>query len=326
MNKSLAIVIILITFFVSLLFLNNPLAEDIPDDPDRGESEPVIMERTPGENYIDQVRRLRGVELPIINARAAYSVYYDGEGNEKVLYSRNRNEKLPIASITKLMTALIIYENYDISSPVKVSDSVIFSDSQLADLRIFSNTTYKDLLHSLLLESNNSAAYLASIAPEDIDFYDFIEIMNQRANELGMSGTKFYNPSGLDNLGGVNLSTPRDLVKLTERLLEIPLFWEIMQKDYYNIYSSADLYYRVETTNRFLNNQYFNYNNPDWHDMIMGGKTGFTHQSLGCLIIVLEDEENDGYIINIILGAGDHHQRFEEMEKLIDWVFKAYEI
>ncbi len=295
------------------------------DSENKNPEEPIINEReAPGAELSQPiVNRLEGVSLPDIEAEAAYSVYLK-DGQEQILFSRDRNEPLPIASITKLMTALIVYENYDLSEPIGVPESEYFTDSHLRDLRVFADTTFEELLHPLLLESNNSGAYAAATAPDDIEFDDFIKMMNQRADELKMKRTIYHNPSGLDTVRGVNLSSARDTAKLIEKLLEYDLLWEIMQKRSYEVHSHrSSVYYLIETTNKFLDGSYFT-NRPDWHQNIIGGKTGFTYRAMGCLVMVLEVD--DGYIINVILGADGREERFEEMENLIDWIYRAYEI
>ncbi|MGM0438870.1 MAG: D-alanyl-D-alanine carboxypeptidase family protein [Patescibacteria group bacterium] len=286
---------------------------------------PKIHERKPKEVINDDllIDRVKGVGTVDINAEAAYSIYFKDEDSQ-VLFSRNRNEQLPIASLTKLMTALVVYENYDLSDSIGIPDSKYFTDSHLNDLRVFTDTTFKELLYPLLLESNNSGAYAAATAPKNIDFDDFIELMNKKADELGMRRTKYYNPSGLDTVKGVNLSTARDVSKLMRELLDVSLFRDILQRKDYEIKSKkSDLHYSVTTTNRFLDGTYFS-KKPDWYEDILGGKTGFTYQAMGCLVMVLEVE--DGYVVNVVLGANGRNQRFEEMEKLTNWIYKAYEI
>lgn len=289
--------------------------------------EPQINEREPQNEveYQDDylIERKKGVSSPEINAKAVYSLYIE-DGKDQILFSRNRNKKLPIASITKLMTALVVYENYDLSEPIGMPESRYFTDSHLSDLRVFTDTNFEELLYPLLLESNNSGAYAAATAPEEVDFDDFIGMMNSTASELGMRRTTYHNPSGLDTVRGVNLSTARDISILIERLLEVDKFWDIMEKSIYNIHSHrSDLHYRIMNTNRFLNGTYFS-EKPVWYEDILGGKTGFTYQAMGCLVMVLEVD--DGYMINVILGADGRMERFEEMEKLINWTYKAYEI
>lgn len=314
-------VVIFLIAFIGFAYLN------LESDPKADSTDTNYDERKEVIN-IDKVEKKRQLERdindpPKMDASAVYSFYYE-EGEKEILFSLNRHEKLPIASITKLVTGLIVYEDYSLNEPVGVADSDYLDQDNFSDLRIFRDTPYRELLYQLLLESNNSSAYAAAVTPEDIEFDDFVNMMNERVNELGMSRTFFYNPSGLDNLKGVNYSTARDLGVLTVELLDYPKFWEILQKTEYEIHSNkSDLHYKVETTNKFLDESYFFKSElPKWHDDILGGKTGFTHQAMGCLVMVLEVE--DGYLVNIILGAEGRIERFEEMEKLIDWAYRSY--
>ncbi len=323
--KSRKIIIGAIAIFLGGVFLLTGSVFTSQEEQD--EVEIQVRERDLSEIFNDGflVERRMGVAPPEINAASVYSVYYNGNERE-VLFSRGRSKRLPIASITKLMTALVVYENYDLNRPIGIPDFKLFSNVNLNDLRIFSDTTYKQVLYPLLLESNNSGAYAVATAPDDINFDDFVRMMNNRAKEAEMRRTDFYNPSGLDNVGGVNLSTTHDISLLIEEILEIPLFWEIMRKVSYDIRSGqSDLYYRVTTTNNFLTGAYFRGENPEWYDNILGGKTGFTHQAMGCLVMVLKLDDG-GYLINVILGAEGREERFEEMEKLINWVYKAYKL
>lgn len=275
-------------------------------------------------SYVDYYKFVDRKELsaPQINALTAYSVYIKDDEKE-ILFSKNRNKRLPIASLTKLMTSLVIYDNYNLSKSIGISGSKMVKDSHLSDLRVFSTTSFRELLYPLLIESNNSGAYAAAIAPKNITFEKFVDLMNEKARELDMQRTVYYNPSGLDNMIGINLSTARDQSKLIEELLNFPLFWDILSKKSYELTSSSgSLSYQVKTTNKFLDGSYFQGMYPDWYSEIKGGKTGFTYAAGGCLIIVLE--KDGGHVVNIILGADGREERFREMEKLINWVNKAY--
>ncbi len=321
-KNHLLIGLFLIVILPSIFFLTRAGGEAEEVEPINEVSDNEAKEIIKDDLIID---RVEGVPIPEIEADAVYSFYYEKDGEKQVLFTKNRNKRLPIASITKLVTALVVHENYDLDSTIGISEQALFTDPLLYELRVFPDTTYGELLYPLLLESNNSSAYVAAVAPEDVEFDDFIEMMNSKAEEIDMRRTDFKNPSGLDNVRGVNLSTAQDVGKLTLRLLEIPIFWEIMRVTSYDIHSgSSNLYYRVETTNDFLNGNYFGAERPDWYDKILGGKTGYTGKAGGTLLMVLETES--GYLINIILGAEAHRERFEEMEKLIDWIYKAYKI
>ena len=142
---------------------------------------------------------------PELDAKAAISVFIDHQGSEKTLFEKNADQPLPIASLTKLMTASIFLKHYDVEREETVK-----------------------LLLSLLIESDNEAANdLAVTIGED----SFLELMNSEAEELGMENTYFTNPNGLDPKEPdepLNYSTAKDLVRLSKYIaLEQSLLWDI---------------------------------------------------------------------------------------------------
>jgi D-alanyl-D-alanine carboxypeptidase (penicillin-binding protein 5/6) len=155
-----------------------------------------------------------------LDTKAAISVSIDHQGVEKILFEKNVDRPLPIASLTKLMTASIFLKHYDVEREETVR-----------------------LLLSLLIESDNEAANdLATIIGED----SFLELMNLEAKELGMEDTYFSNPNGLDPKEpdeSLNYSTAKDLVKLSKYITsEQPLLWEISTiQEFENMENTNDL-------------------------------------------------------------------------------------
>ncbi len=261
-----------------------------------------------------------------INARAAISYYFDKDGNERNLYEMNIEERLPIASISKLMSAVIVLKYYDLDEEVGISENDILTHSEFRDFRAWEETKVLEMLYPMIIESNNSAAFaLAMISDRFLKSSDenrgvelFVEMMNREAEEMGMNNTQFINASGLDTVSDYNYSTASDLAIFAKNIiLDNDDIFEISMHRSYNLYSpDKTIYYESFNTNQFLHN-----NKNDWQDYIIGGKTGFTLASKGCLIIVLSSPKKDGYIVNVVLGTED---RFKEMEKLINYTYKAY--
>jgi D-alanyl-D-alanine carboxypeptidase len=149
--------------------------------------------------------RNRQVKDLEIEAEAAISVFVKPDGSEKILFEKNAQKPLPIASLTKLMTANVVLEYYDVS------------DSKISYL-----------LYPLLISSDNNAALnLAKFLNEEA----FVDLMNLEAKKLGMENTRFFNPTGLDpkeNKDQINHSTAKDLIKLAKDITtNHPLIWEI---------------------------------------------------------------------------------------------------
>lgn len=169
---------------------------------------------------LDKEKRINLREANI-NARAVISVKIDSKGEEKVLFSLNSQDRLPMASISKLMTALIVFETYSFDESIDV----------------------RRLLNEMLIESNNDAAVTLT---EPIGHDVFVELMNAYSEKLGLENTYFVNPSGLepdDPEEVKNYSTAEDLVKLAIYILENqPKIFEI----------TSDRKFAYKSTNKLL--------------------------------------------------------------------------
>jgi D-alanyl-D-alanine carboxypeptidase len=248
-----------------------------------------------------------------IDARSAISIFFlDGE-EDRILFKKNSDSKLPIASITKLITALVVLENYDLDLPITISKEAVAQDGDLGQLKVGEVFQTKELLYPLLIESSNDAAYAFA---EVIGPQNFVDLMNLEAKKIGMGNTHFVNSSGVDPITeniGINYSTVEDLAKLAKYLIQKPEILQILSEKEYDLYSIDGLsHHKLSSTNELLGK------NPQ----IIGGKTGWTTKAQGCLLLILKaPNQNKGYLINIILGSED---RFKEMEKIINWVNTAY--
>lgn len=252
-----------------------------------------------------------------IEARAAVSAKIDKDGSKKFLFKKNSKKILPIASLTKLMTALIALENYDLSQKVKISETAASLKGNSDCLRVGESFYVKDLLYSLLMESNNQAAQALS---EIMGEKKFVELMNSKAiKDFKLSNTHFSNPTGLDpkDPSPPNYSTAEDLVNLTFYLLKEPLIWEILKTKEFELYTANGVYHhKIENNNKLLEPS------PEvwWKTRIMGGKTGQTSLAGNCLLIVLRAPRS-GFLVNVVLNSPD---RFQETKNMIEWTHKAY--
>jgi len=252
---------------------------------------------------------IRGIEEPDISIKSGLSIFLDDNGKEMVLFEKLANENLPIASLTKLMTALIVLENYDLSKEVTVSKEAINQEGNFGQLKPEGVFTVKDLLYALLMESSNDAAYALAADYDGTTERNFVILMNQKAKELKLENSFFDNTTGLDpEESGTkpNYSTAKDLVKITRELLNHPLAWEILTTLTYNSYGSE-----LVNTNELLGEM------PG----IVGGKTGYTEEAGGCMLLVVKAPKNKGYLINVVLGTED---RFLTMKELVSWTKTAY--
>ncbi len=256
-----------------------------------------------------------------IKAKSAIFVQIDSSNQKKVLFKKNGSQKLAIASLTKLMTALVVLDNYNLSQLVEINEEAVLQEGKQGELKTGEILSVKNLLYIMLIESSNDAAYALS---EIIGKESFIDMMNHKARSIGLKNTYFGNPTGLDPINSsdlINYSTAEDLIKLTEYLLENqPLIWEILTLKEFELYRpDSAFHHKLKNTNEFLGK--FASPAGEWQTEIIGGKTGWTPRANGCFLLVLKGFENENYLTYVILGSDD---KFEEMKKLIDWTNKAY--
>jgi len=247
-----------------------------------------------------------------LQARAAISVKINEAGRQRTLFKQNSDQALPIASLTKLMTAVIVLENYDLEKTLVTISKGAANQENVPnygnlDKEIGKKFSLKRLLDLLLIYSSNDAAWALA---EVIDVPNFVEKMNEKAEDLGLENTHFVNPTGLDPenlcyepavLNYFNYSTTRDLAKLTQYILkEHPLIFEISIQE--PLYKIEDGIFDLFLTQR-----------------VVGGKTGYTDEAGGCILFVFSDEKSN-FFINVILGTPSASARIAEMQKLIDWL------
>jgi D-alanyl-D-alanine carboxypeptidase len=240
-----------------------------------------------------------------VSAPSAISVEVGTDG-PKTLYHKNEQEKLPIASLTKLMTALVVLERYDLSQKVVIDQTAMDQEGEQGSLALGQTLTVKNLLYIMLIESSNRAAYaLSEVAGHD----QFVALMNGRAAQMGLASTHFTDSSGLD---AGSYSTVEDLVKLSDYLFErYPLFRDIVGTASYNLYlDDGTFHHALVSTNKLLG-----------QNGIIGGKTGYTESAKQCMMVVQQGKLPGTYLISIVLGSDD---RFADITSITDWLNHAY--
>jgi len=238
--------------------------------------------------------------LPDLTAQSV--LMYDLTGN-KVLYEKDPNARRPMASLTKIMTAVIALESPKPDDRYQVTkDDIVGSDS----MGVSAGETYnlQDLLYGLVLHSGNDAAeVLAHNYPGGRSA--FIQAMNNKAKALGMLNTHYSNPSGLQG-DGIQYTTTYDLLVLTKYALEhYPLFAQVVSMASYDIPQTSD---HVEIQ---LDNET---NLLTTYPGVKGVKDGYTPEAGLCLVTYLEYGGHQ--IIGIILNSQD---RRGEMKELLDY-------
>lgn len=226
-----------------------------------------------------------------------------------VLYEKNISEERPIASLSKLMTAVITMEEGKENDVVIVSGTAASTPGSTVWLSRGETITVKNLLAAVMIPSGNDAA--VALAEYNAGSEKaFVEKMNAYAKKFGMTQTKFVNATGLD--GDIeNTSTAYDLAILSRYALQYPLLRQYAATKELTITSTEGATtHKLETTNELLGS-YLD---------LKGLKTGYTIKAGECFIAV-KDTENGNEILTIVLNATD---RFKDTKLLLDWVLHAY--
>lgn len=222
----------------------------------------------------------------------------------RVLYEKNAHTKMPMASTTKIMTALIALENGNLDDEIEVSREAVGIEGSSIYLVEDEKISLKDLLYGLMLSSGNDAAIAISThIGGTVD--EFIKMMNSKAMSLGAKNTNFVNPHGLHH--DEHYTTAYDLALITKEAFRYDIFSEIVKSKSY-------------ISNREKNNYFLNKNKTLWqYDGGNGVKTGYTMRSGRCL--VSSATKNNMKLIAVSLNARDW---FNDNYNLLDYGFKNY--
>lgn len=247
-----------------------------------------------------------GEEIPKVNSRSC--VVLDRNSN-MILYGKNEKNQVKMASTTKIMTAIVVIENTSLDKTVEVSKKAAGTGGSRLGLKTGDKITIRDLLYGLMLCSGNDAAVclaesVAGSVPE------FSNLMNAKAQELGLLNSHFESPHGLDSNG--HYTTAYELALLSNYALKNQTFLAIVGTKNYTV--TINGYPKnLSNTNELLGNL----------NGVYGIKTGFTNGANRCLVTACKRGDMD--IICVVLGADTKNFRTKDSIKLIEYSFKTYE-
>ncbi len=223
-----------------------------------------------------------------------------------IISQKNADEKLFIASITKMMTCLLVLENGNLDDTVCITKDVfIVRDSWV---KIGDSYRLGDLVYEMMMMSDNNAAYAIAqhIAGDTLTFYN---MMNEKAQYLGMDSTHFASPNGMPN--DDNYSSASDLVRLSRYCMCDSLFADIVGTAEKDIPLLDGRHLPCMNTNLLLTS----------YDGCIGIKTGYTRQASGCLASAATRDNTTLFLV--LLGSRGRSLRFKESVILLDYGFKA---
>ena len=244
-----------------------------------------------------RVRRARRAPPGGVYARCA--VVMDPVTGE-VLYQKNADRSAPIASITKLMTAMVFLEQKpNLLRDVEVTREEIYQGGH-TQLRNHEIVPLGDLLHMSLMCSDNVATRVLA-RESGLAYGDFMSRMNAKSLEIGLKDTRFEDPTGLNEN---NVSTASDVARLLQAAAGNPLIHSITTTSSYE-FSTERRAHTIGNTNRLLKGRY----------QILGGKTGYTSESGYCFATWLRADGRD--LIAVVLGAPTNATRFADVVRLV---------
>ncbi|MCX6808034.1 MAG: serine hydrolase [Patescibacteria group bacterium] len=225
----------------------------------------------------------------------------------RVLYTKDANKPLPIASLTKIMTAIVVLENTpDLDSWMMIPEEALNTPGNKVWFFQYEKLKIRDVLAGALIESGNDAAQALAIQTAGSED-EFVKMMNNKAKQLNLKNTHFMNPEGFDD--DWHFSTANDLLRLTEYALRKPIFRELVGTSSLGIWSWNGFKRELNTTDKLLTD-----NEPG---DVFGVKTGTTEKAGQCLVTLRRNEKGHE-ILAVVLNASD---RWAQMKVLTDWVW-----
>lgn len=296
----------------------------LPDSfPVKENTDPVAFENRAFASTYQPVMKPSASRFAVPTAHSAVIIDTD---SQETLFADNADEHRQIASLTKLMTALIVVESVrDLDEVVTVDEEAVYAEGTRVGcprsgycigerLKVGERITVRDLLKAALMNSANDAA-IALGKHIGTTQSGFATIMNRRAEELGMTETHFCTPSGLEPDGHEHecYSSARDVAKMTIQALKYDILWQIMRLEEAKIFSVDQKYgHDLFNTDELLGQM------PN----LIGTKTGFTPLAGRTLLAVAHHPESNHRVVAVVL---DDQYRWQSVRSMFDWSFRSFD-
>lgn len=275
-----------------------------------GQCQPAITKRLPdSHNLATVIKNPDAQEFNLTASSAAVLLLK----NNSFLFEKNSDSPQSIASLTKLMTALVFLENnpgFEKEYTIKREDIVLGGKNNLFT---GDTLTLENLFHTSLVASDNVAT-LALARSTGLSDADFVKLMNEKAAKLGLFKTKFVEPTGLSDR---NVSTAREVARLAKEALGHKEVKESTIKKDYVFTTKEGRQKKIDSTDYLL------YSEVGPEINILGGKTGYTESAGYCFVGKFSDDRQDE-IISVVLNSSGRNDRFKETKSLVDWIFANF--
>jgi D-alanyl-D-alanine carboxypeptidase len=273
----------------------------------------VLLRTNTGSLINSDVRILKpSANLPELSLMADKGAVLTAN-DRTFLYCKNADVTQPIASITKLMTALVFLEN----NPGFETTYTVTRDDQIPGgiLNLFPGdiVKVKDILKTSLIASDNGAT-VALVHSTGMSEQEFVVKMNEKAKQLGLKNTSFTDATGLSDK---NVSTAREVAIMAKAALARDEIRTTTETKDYQFTTVNGINKKIESTDNLL------FDSAKNNFQIMGGKTGFTDKAGYCFVGWFKDPSGRE-VISVVLNSNDKNGRFKESKSLVNWVFSNY--
>lgn len=306
-RKNIIFPIIIASFIVAvsaIVYVSNIFSSEKIVDPhkktisfDKRYLKPVSLIKAPERKLGSKDPFISASNVALIDTMSMYLVYGMAEKAE-----------VPIASLTKLMTALIVVEKYDLTEKIKIDKNDVAVDGSKVGFLTDEEVTIDDILNGLLIVSGNDAAM--ALSHHGMETSGFVNLMNEKAQKLGMKQTHFLDPSGLNDQGK---SSAYDIAILLSQAIKNEKIASIITKADETIKSlDGSQIHDLKNSNRLVTDEMH-------YDGIIGGKTGFTPDAGHSLASAARI--NGRIMVGVVLNTADTSKAASAIEskKLFDW-------
>lgn len=259
--------------------------------------------------FLNSIYANENIDKDFLDLQSAAAVVIDYDTG-RILYDKNADEQRPMASLTKIMTSIMLVENCDLDELIEVPADATWIGGSTVGLKKGDKVTAKALLYGMLLPSGNDCAYTVGIHIGG-SIENFANMMNMKVKSMGITDTSFANPHGLDNEN--HYTSAKSMAIIARYALQNKYINEIVNTTSATV-NFGSFTKTLNNTNALLRT----------YDKADGVKTGFTNGANRCLVASATD--NARRYIAVILGAETTQIRFNEAKEILEYCFENYKI